>query len=135
VNVTREKHLTPWCKKFYKIVEDWSRRTAKLQRSVGSLLKRLKYAEKFSNGPNFENIVDCDNEPTYAFIMQQTRLQKIRPKARRFKLDEKILSLALFKNSPKGSRLLSIYYHRRHLTNMLNKITYRPGTNKQILNM
>jgi hypothetical protein len=137
VDVTREKHLTPRCKKFYKIVGDWSRRTAKLQRSVGSLRKRLKYAEKFANGPNFQNIVDCVNEPTYTFIMQQARLQKVRPRARRFKLDEKILSLALYKNSPKGYRSLSKIFSLpspRTLTNMLNKIPYRPGINKQILN-
>jgi hypothetical protein len=137
VDVTREKHLTPRCKNFYKIVGDWSRRTAKLQRSVGSLRKRLKYAEKFANGPNFQNIVDCVNEPTYTFIMQQARLQKVRPRARRFKLDEKILSLALYKNSPKGYRLLSKIFSLpspRTLTNMLNKIPYRPGINKQILN-
>jgi hypothetical protein len=117
VDVTREKHLTPRCKNFYKIVGDWSRRTAKLQRSIGSLRKRLKYAEKFANGPNFQNIVDCVNEPTYTFIMQQARLQKVRPRARRFKLDEKILSLALYKTVQKAIdyyQKFFLYHHHGH---------------------
>lgn len=65
------------------------------------------------------------NETTFTFIMQQIRTQSQKPHARRFTLGEKILCLSLPKSSGKGFRMLT-------LTNLLNKIPYRTGINKNI---
>jgi hypothetical protein len=69
--------------------------------------------------------------------MQQVRNQKLRPKSRRFTLNEKILSLTLLKASGKGYWLLSKFFclpSRKILTNLLTNIPLRPRINNHIVN-
>uniref|UniRef100_A0A1Y1JZB1 THAP-type domain-containing protein n=1 Tax=Photinus pyralis TaxID=7054 RepID=A0A1Y1JZB1_PHOPY len=137
VEVTRQNQLTPRCKKMYQIVTEWGKKTAKLQHTFGNLQKRLALAEKVAKKSTFTDLMDAVNETTYKFILQQIRTQQLPPKARRFSLDDKILALSLLKASGKGYRLLSKIFclpSRRTLTNLLNKVPYRPGINKHIVN-
>ncbi|KAJ3617657.1 hypothetical protein MTP99_006756 [Tenebrio molitor] len=46
VDVTREKNLTPKCKKLYNMATEWGRRTARVQHKVKNLQTRLANAEK-----------------------------------------------------------------------------------------
>ncbi|KAJ8926618.1 hypothetical protein NQ314_020982 [Rhamnusium bicolor] len=137
VNVTREKNLTLKCRKFYKMGGEWGRRTAKIHYKMKNFQARLANAEKVANCSNFTNLLESVNETTYTFIMQQVRNQNLRPKARRYTLDEKILSLTLLKGSVKGYRLLSKNFcllSQKTLTNLLTNISLRPGINDDIVN-
>jgi hypothetical protein len=116
---------------------EWGRRTARVQHKVKNLQTRLANAEKVANSKSFANLLEHVNSSTYTFIMQQVRNQKLRPKARRFTLNEKILSLTLLKASGKGYRLLSKMFclpSRKTLTNLLTNIPLRPGINNHIVN-
>lgn len=135
VGVTRKNDLTPRCKKFYRAVAEWGKKTASLQHKLHNVRARLRNATKVVEEGNLSAIMDCVNATTYTFIMQQLRTQQQKPHARRFTLDEKILSLTLLKSSAKGYRLLSKIFclpSQRTLTNLLNKIPFGPGINYQM---
>jgi hypothetical protein len=136
VNVSRQQDLTPRCKKFYKLIAEWGRRTATFQHSIRSLRGRLRNAEKVATCSCFNTLIDSVNETTYNFILQQeVRTQKQNPYARRFTLNDKLLALSLYKTSPKGYRLLSSIFSlpsRRTLSILLNRIPYGPGINTKI---
>lgn len=58
-------------------------------------------------------------------------------RGRRFTMEEKVLSLALYKPSPKAYRIMSnfcILPSRRTLQNMLYKVKLGPGFNQRIFN-
>lgn len=84
------------------MVGQWSKRNSRLQYNIGNLKQRLKNAEQLAKQPQFEQLMKYINQSTYTFINQQIRLHSIKPKAKRFNIDEKILSLALYKSAPKG---------------------------------
>jgi hypothetical protein len=132
INVTRVTHLTPKCKKMYRKIAEWGRKTARMHHKIKSLQVRLSSAEKVANCPRFSKLMEYVNDTTYTFIMSQIKNQNLQPRARRFTIDEKILSRA----SGKGYRLLSTIFSlpsRRTLTNLLKKIQFRPGINEQIV--
>jgi hypothetical protein len=90
-NLSRQQDLTPRCKKFYKLIGEWGRRTATLQHSIRSLRCRLRNAKKVATCSSFNTLMDSANETTYNFILQQVRTQKQNPYARRFTLNDKLL--------------------------------------------
>jgi hypothetical protein len=67
-----------------------------------SLQVRLSSAEKVANCPRFSKLMEYVNDTTYTFIMSQIKNQNLQPRARRFTIDEKILSLSLLKRVAKG---------------------------------
>lgn len=63
-------------------------------------------------------------------------LQGVKPKARRYNVDKKILCLALYKSAPKKYKFLSKIFclpSPRTLTNFLFKIPFGAGINKKYL--
>jgi hypothetical protein len=120
----------------YRKIGEWGRKTARMHHKIKSLQVRLSSAEKVANCPRFSKLMEYVNDTTYTFIMSQIKNQNLQPRARRFTIDEKILSLSLLKASGKGYGLLSTIFSlpsRRTLTNLLKKIQFRPGINEQIV--
>lgn len=69
--------------------------------------------------------------------MTQLSQQKHSPRGRRFSLEDKVMCLALLKESPKGYKLLRKIFaipSRKTLTNLLGKIPFACGINEGILN-
>ncbi|KAB0804407.1 hypothetical protein PPYR_01377 [Photinus pyralis] len=135
VNVTRQIQLTPNCQTFYKMVTQLNTKAAKFHIQRESYRKRLMHAEAVAKNPNFANFADVINETTYKFILQQLRNQSLPPKARRYTIDDKLLALTVLKSSSKGYKILSKIFSlpsKHTLLNMLNKVPFRPGVNKQI---
>lgn len=98
---------------------------------------RLKAAEKLANSPQYLSLLDHVNSVTYNFIICQVRTQKQIPKARRFSIDEKIISLMLLKASGRGYKLISKIFTlptKQTLVNLLNRIPLKPGINKHMFN-
>jgi len=81
-------------------------------KKMRSYQKRLALAEQVGKSLNFQSLLQYVNDATYKFIMCQVRNQKVKPRARRYTLDEKILALSLFKYSGKGYRFLQAKYFR-----------------------
>jgi hypothetical protein len=120
----------------YRKIGEWGRKTARMHHKIKSLQVRLSSAEKVANCPRFSKLMEYVNDTTYTFIMSQIKNQNLQPRARRFTIDEKILSLSLLKASGKGYGLLSTIFSlpsRRTLTNLLKKIQFRPGINELIV--
>jgi hypothetical protein len=77
------------------------------------------------------------NLTTWDFIKSQIQQQNKRKRGRRFSLEDKLMGLLLMKQSPKGYKLLKKNFalpSRKTLTNLLNKVPFRPGINIHILN-
>lgn len=72
--------------------------------------KLIILRETLSKNLAFQHITQHVTKPAKLFIKMQLQIKK-KPKGRRFSIDEKILSLALFKKTPKCYRLLSIFFH------------------------
>lgn len=93
--------------------------------------ERLKLAEKHSFSREF--LQTQVNDITYKFILSQISQQKVKSKGRRFSLDDKLLALSLWKQSPRGYRLLQKIFalpSRRTLSNVLRKIPLDTGINE-----
>lgn len=135
VNVNRQNELTPKARQMYRKVINWGNRMARLQNNVEKYEVRLKSAEKLTCCPNFDNLLNYVNKPTYNFIQSQIRNQKHKGKGRRFTLDEKILALSLFKASGRGYRLLSKIFvlpSKKTLTRLIMKVRIQPGLNQML---
>lgn len=113
---------------------DWGTKLNNLNRRIEDYQKRLANAQKIAKYQKFEWLLEHVNVQTYHFILSQIRNQTQVPKARRFTLEDKILALSLLKSSGRGYRLLSKVFvlpSRRTLTNLVNKIPFRPGVQKR----
>lgn len=100
-----------------------------------SLKTQIKLAKKCVTIDSCNNLVNKLNKTTLNFIKSQVNIQKRNSKSRRYTLDDKILSLSLYKTSPKGYRFLSTIFalpSRSTLNTMLSKILFKPGINVHI---
>ena len=86
---------------------------------------------------DFPNLLNHVSDSTYNFVMSQVRNQRLKPQARRFTLEQKVMALAVMKISGKGYRLLSKLFalpSRKTLTHLLSKLPFRAGIiNNKIL--
>ncbi|KAF0751084.1 Uncharacterized protein FWK35_00013063 [Aphis craccivora] len=77
----------------------------------------LRLAKKFAYSNNTEKLMSMLNTTTLEFFKSQIKSQTKKPKGRQYSLNDKILSLSLYKNSPKGYSFLStilLYYPKKH---------------------
>lgn len=126
--------LTPKARRMYKIASDLRKTARRLNFTSGDLREKVKKLQKFSESPEF--LRSKLNKHTFDFVMSQLRCQILKPKGRRYTLDEKIFFLSLLKQSPRGYQLLRKIFavpSRRTLTNLLTKIPFGTGINKAIM--
>ncbi|XP_045504032.1 uncharacterized protein LOC123700756 [Colias croceus] len=93
---------------------------------------QLKAAKNFMKNSNF--IATINNMPSAAKLltMLQFRESKKKEKGRRFSTEEKILALAMLKQSPKGYRFLRrmlVLPSQQILNTFLNQANIKPGIN------
>lgn len=94
----------------------------------------MKAAQKFISSPEYIKL--RLNTTSFNFITSQLKLQKVNPQARRFSLDDKLFSLLLLKQSPKGYRFLRKIFalpSQRTLYNLLAKVPLHTGINGLII--
>ncbi|XP_063226617.1 uncharacterized protein LOC134533179 isoform X1 [Bacillus rossius redtenbacheri] len=136
VSVTRQKVLTPKARRLYQDAIKLRHNKAILAGRVKNYRTRVKLAEKFATSKMFDYIANRVNDVTYRFFLSQLKSQKVIPKGRRFTLDDKLLALALSKQSNKGYRLLSKYFalpSKRTLTKVLGNFHFDPGVNVHVM--
>lgn len=128
--LSRCKQLTPRCKKLYALTSNLLIKMRK-QGSKKQLFKqRLSAAESFSKQFLDEKISEKMTSTAYLFTklwMHETQKKK---KGRRFTIDEKILSLSLYKRSPKCYRMLSMMFtlpSPKTFHNVLNSVSITTG--------
>lgn len=132
-----KKNLTPRCKSLY---ADGLRLKKRLQYE----LKKIKNFK--SRLHEAENITDkfIDKKLSSKMSVAATLLTKLqiretskKLKGRRFTNEEKLLSLSLYKRSPKSYRLLSKLFTlpgKKTLCTMLSKVKVDTGINQNVLN-
>ncbi|KAJ8974025.1 hypothetical protein NQ317_016579 [Molorchus minor] len=128
--------LTPKAKKLYKIAAGFRKTARKLFHESADLKKKLKDINRLKELPQVmgENI----NKVTYDFIMSQLKLQHLPAKGRRYSIQDKTLSLALLKQSPRGYKLLQKLFalpSRKTLIRLLQKIPFETGINNSIMQL
>ncbi|KAI4455615.1 thap domain-containing protein 9 [Holotrichia oblita] len=135
VGVTRKQQLTPKSRKLYHIATALQRTARRLDYENIDLKQRVELADNFIKSEEFMHTVV--NDVAAKFIMSQIKLQKIKPRGRRFTLDDKLLALSIMKQSPKGYRFLQKVFAlpaRKTLNKLLHQVPFYCGINGSIVN-
>lgn len=111
------------------------REVLRLRKKGRSFKARLENAGKIANERAFLKMTDKMTLSAKIFTSMQFRETQKKPRGRRFHMEEKILSMSLFKRSPKCYSLLSKCFtlpSTKTLKNLLGKIKIGPGINKLV---
>lgn len=133
IGVTKCRQLTPRCKKFYTITNQLIKKCRREGNRKQLFSNRLQAAEKFSD--------KCLEKMTPAasmFTRLQIRETSKKDRGHRFTTDEKMLSLSLYKRSPKCYRILSQLFtlpSKRTLNLILASVSIRPGISPLVMNV
>lgn len=134
LGVRSAHHLSPKARKLFTVAKNLRKYSKKLFAEKTNLKGRLKAAQKFISSPEYIKL--RLNTTSFNFITSQLKLQKVNPQARRFSLDDKLFSLLLLKQSPKGYRFLRKIFalpSQRTLYNLLAKVPLHTGINGLII--
>lgn len=136
VGVRNGKQLTPKCKKLYSITNQLLKQYRHVGCSKELFKNRLRAAENFSDSYLKDTLVNKTTVAASLFTRLQIRETNKKNKGRRFTIEEKILSLSLYKKSPKCYRLLSNLFTlpcRRTLNDLLSNVKIKPGVSPTVL--
>lgn len=137
ISVTRQNYLTPTSRRLYAEAKKLQRKNQRLGKITSNYKSRIKLAEKFiENNDGFEILIEKLNPITYKFMLSQIRNQQKKCKGKRFTIDDKILALTIFKQSPKAYRYLSTIFSlpsRGTITKLLTNIPFATGINLHII--
>ncbi|XP_063821363.1 uncharacterized protein LOC135071511 [Ostrinia nubilalis] len=121
------EQLTPKCKQLYKIFKKSKRQ---LNYNV-----RAKRALAFSKKNNFEEMTKNMNPIAKKMFAMQINICTKAKKGRRFKLEEKLIALSIYKQSPKAYRFLQkifILPSNTTLKKLIAGLDIKTGINKQL---
>lgn len=128
IGLTRQVKLSPKAKVLYNKVRT-------LRHNLSNIKSARRQIFKLSKQERILEHLSAVNELTQKFIISQLNTQKLKPRGRRFSVDDKILGLALYKTSAKAYRVWSDIFSmpsRKTLTTLLNKLPFRCGINSQV---
>lgn len=112
------------------------KKSERLRQNKNNFKTRVKLIEKFAKSPCTDKLMNKLNLTTLEFFKSQIKCQTTKPKGRRYSLQDKLLSLSIFKNSPKGYRFLSTIFSlpsKKTLNNLLNRVPFEAGINDHII--
>ncbi|CAH2098446.1 unnamed protein product [Euphydryas editha] len=124
------KSLTPKCKLLYLAY--------KKTRRENNFLSRAKKAISFNKEVNFEKLTKNMNPLAKKFLWMQVKLCMKPKKGRRFTMNEKLIGLAIYKQSPKSYRFLQkmfILPSETTLKAMISHLNIGAGINSQIFEL
>ncbi|VEN38885.1 unnamed protein product, partial [Callosobruchus maculatus] len=129
LGVKRRKKLSPDADILYEQLKFIKRSERQVKKRNMTLRQKLQMLEK--RPPLWNSL----NQSTLNFIECQRRNQKLKPKGRRFTVQDKILALSIFKQSGRCYRYLSKIFSlpsKRTLVALLGKIPFKAGTNRHV---
>lgn len=133
IGVTKCSQLTPKCKKFYTIANQLMKKCKRVGNRKQLFASRAQAAEKFS-----KKFLEKMTPAATMFTRLQVRETSKKSKGHRFTIDEKMLSLSLYKRSPKCYRILSKLFtlpSKRTLNLILSSVSIRPGISPLVMNV
>ncbi|CAH0563112.1 unnamed protein product [Brassicogethes aeneus] len=135
IGFTRKLQLSPKKKELHKQLGEMKKIANNLSRSKKSLKKRLFEATKFSERISFIKMVENLNFVQKRFFECQLKNATKKTKGRRYCNEDKILALALCKQTGPGYKYLSHIFalpSKQTIAKFLNKIEVGPGFNSVI---
>ncbi|CAK1598210.1 unnamed protein product, partial [Parnassius mnemosyne] len=130
--VTNINNLTPRCRRLYFKCKDMIKRK-RLFTSNEDNKQNIAHAEILSNTKSFRKLIEKLDFFPKKFIALQLRFAGKASKGRRYNIDEKLMSIALYKQSPKGYSLLQKLFSlptKRTLNRVLQNINFGEGINE-----
>lgn len=131
VNLKRVRDLTPKARKLYDTVKVY------MQRSKVNRRRRIAFMKKKSAAAKAIKVVNSGlRSEAVQFCLRQLQRKAQNSKGRRYTIEEKLLSLALYKESGTGYRFLSKFFclpSKRSLMRLLNLIPITPGINSFLM--
>ncbi|KAL5237449.1 hypothetical protein ACI65C_004859 [Semiaphis heraclei] len=132
------KQLTPKCKMLYSVTNQLLKKQRRLNSKKQLFKCRLRVAEQFSETYLKRKLADKVTPAASLFTRLQLRETLKKKKGHRFTLEEKLLSLSIYKKSPKCYRLLSIIFtlpSKRTLNNILSSVHIGPGVSSVVMHV
>lgn len=117
-------------------IKQLRKRVNTFQKREDNFRTRLANAEKITDESAFKRIAKNMTLPAKIFTNMQFRTTSKKPSGRRFLLEEKVLSLTLYKRSPKCYSMLSRYFSLpapKTLKRLLSEIKLGPGINTIVM--
>ncbi|KAE9523759.1 hypothetical protein AGLY_015819 [Aphis glycines] len=136
IGVKRANQLTPRCKSLYTESVILNKHLRCIKKRCLKFKDRLSVAEKMSDTLINSKLTSHMTKASAIFTRLQLRETNNKAKGRRFTLEEKLLSLLLYKRGAKSYDLLSKLFTlpgRRTLTNLLSKIPTDTGIDKTLI--
>lgn len=115
-----------------KLVKKLENKLKRCQNTCQSFRQRYILAKKITKSKGFEIVTDKLTRAAKIFFTMQVNQSGKHRQGRRFTPEELVISLSLYKTSPKGYRMLSQLCSlpsSRTLQNLLQKVDLRPGIN------
>lgn len=132
MGINRASKLTPKCKSLYANALLLQKQLRREHKKCNTFKQRLKAASNHLHCQTTQQMTTA----AHIFTKLQFRETKMKPKGRRFTLNEKLMSLSLYKQSPKSYRLLSKMFVlpcRKTLSNMLAFIPINTGIDPTLM--
>lgn len=133
IGVNKCSQLTPKCKKLYNIDNQLMKKCRREKTKKALFTHRLAAAENFS-----KTYLQKMTPAAAMFTRLQVRETQKMSRGHRFTVDEKILSLSLYKRSPKCYRILSKLFtlpSKRTLNVILSTVSIRPGISPLVMSV
>ncbi|XP_072934886.1 uncharacterized protein [Epargyreus clarus] len=131
-----EKHACVQMKPLFTKIKCLKSEICRLRKRCVTFKTRLESAHKMSSDMVFNSVVENMTKPAQLFLSMQCQSGK-KSKGTRFSLEEKILSLSLYKKSPKSYSLLCKYFTlplSKAMKKLLSDVKLCPGINAIIFN-
>lgn len=138
VNVTRVTDLTPKARRLFQRANYFKRKTAYRTKANLNLKRKLYNAEDVTSSAAFEKAVSSMDRIRRRFFECQIENSSKKPKGRRYTLEDKVLALALYKQSAAAYRSLSKIFalpSRKTVMKLLNRIPVKPGLHEEVFSV
>ncbi|XP_072398747.1 uncharacterized protein [Diabrotica undecimpunctata] len=133
VNVTHSKKLSPRAKQLYKKAQLLHKQLSRSRKARLQLKRKLILEKKY----NITKLSSMDHIRA-RFFDSQVRNLKNKPKGRRYTIEDKILALALYKQSGSAYKFLSKFFSlpsRKTISSLLNRIPIEPGLHEEVFDL
>lgn len=127
--------VSPKAMFFYKEASTLKKKYLYQRKKALNYRRRLKDAATLANKQTFMKLTSNLSKTTWNFFESQLRCATKRPQGWRFSTNDKIMSLALYKQTCSGYKFLSRIFtlpSRVTLMKLLNSIDIEPGINKLV---
>ncbi|XP_018566412.1 uncharacterized protein LOC108907286, partial [Anoplophora glabripennis] len=138
VGVHKSSQLSPVSRILYKQALYYKKKASMLSKRKMDLQRKIQTIEKWSKEKCFQNLTKQFNHPAVHFFKRQVESFGKKAKGRRFDIEDKILALALYRQSNAAYKLLSSLFilpSRVTLQKMLSRIPISSGIHDAVFNV